>query len=73
MADRYKIEIITYKDVSNKWGMLDHVLLANTVELMANKFDGKGYSMTRIDTVGAPTMPSYMLIFERYDFDTPAS
>ena len=72
MADRYKVEVISYKDVTNKWGMLDHVVLANTIELLANKYDGEGYSMTRLETIGAPTMPSYMLMFERYDFDASA-
>lgn len=70
MSDRYKIEIIDYKQVGNSFGIVDNGKLANAIELMANDYDDRGYSMTRTEMINTNGMMACMLVFEKYDFDT---
>lgn len=69
MSNRYKIEIIDYKQVGNSFGIVDNGKLANSVELMVNDYDEKGYSFVRLENINTNGMLACMLIFERYDFD----
>lgn len=60
--------MITNKEVTNKWGIPDSVKIANSIELLLNEYDAKGYSLNRIEW---PPLTGYfgcLLIFEKFDF-----
>lgn len=66
---RYRTEVINHKSISNKWGMVDPVLLSNALELLLNQYDEEGYSMFRLEWVATGTYPMCLVIFEKYDFN----
>jgi len=66
---RYKTEILSSKEISNKWGLMDNGKLANEIELLLNEYDQKGYSLNRLEWLHHSGMlGGCLLIFEKYDF-----